>query len=180
PRRGPARGRRRPEGGGPDADPDTHRHGRPAPGGSLFPRGGRRHGPAGRRRLVPRQRRMEGPRRVPPGDGRPARKRPERADRAGRFRGQSRHDRRAFRLVTPRDRSRAMTRPQALLTLTALLALSATPARAAEAPKESDYYAITTLPIPAGVVLEVGALELLPGDVLAVATRRGDIYLVDR
>lgn len=46
-------------------------------------------------------------------------------------------------------------------------------------PTESDYYEITTLPIPDGVVLEPGAIELLPDRRLAVATRRGEIYLVE-
>jgi glucose/arabinose dehydrogenase len=46
-------------------------------------------------------------------------------------------------------------------------------------PKESDYYKITDLPIPAGVVLEVGSVELLPGKILAASSRRGDIYLVE-
>lgn len=46
-------------------------------------------------------------------------------------------------------------------------------------PKESDYYAIQTLPIPQGVVLEVGAIEPLPGGRIAAASRRGEIWLVD-
>ncbi|MCA9155390.1 MAG: hypothetical protein KDA38_11415, partial [Planctomycetales bacterium] len=46
-------------------------------------------------------------------------------------------------------------------------------------PTEADYYKLTTLPIPQGVVLEASALEMLPGDRLAVASRRGDIYLVE-
>jgi glucose/arabinose dehydrogenase len=47
-------------------------------------------------------------------------------------------------------------------------------------PKESDFYQITDIPIPLGVVLEVGALEMMPGNVLAASSRRGDIYLIDR
>ena len=46
----------------------------------------------------------------------------------------------------------------------------------AESPKESDYYPITTLPIPEGVVLEVSGIEILPNQKIAVASRRGDIY----
>ncbi|GIW79559.1 MAG: hypothetical protein KatS3mg105_1366 [Gemmatales bacterium] len=46
-------------------------------------------------------------------------------------------------------------------------------------PTEDDYYPITTLPIPKGLVLEVGGLCLMPDGKLAVSTRRGDIYLVD-
>src|SRR5262245_29086142 len=47
------------------------------------------------------------------------------------------------------------------------------------APTEDDYYRLVTIPIPEGVVLEAGALEMMPGERLAVATRRGEIYLVD-
>ncbi|MBI1369272.1 MAG: hypothetical protein GC162_11550 [Planctomycetes bacterium] len=44
---------------------------------------------------------------------------------------------------------------------------------------ESEYYTIEELPIPEGVVLEVGAIEVLPHERLAVATRRGEIYIID-
>src|SRR3954470_19472403 len=47
------------------------------------------------------------------------------------------------------------------------------------APTESDFYRMTTLPIPEGVVLEVGGLETLPDGRLGVATRRGDVWIVD-
>ena len=50
---------------------------------------------------------------------------------------------------------------------------------AGKPPTEDDFYRITTLPIPKGVVLEAGGLELLPSGQLAVSSRRGDIYLVD-
>lgn len=53
------------------------------------------------------------------------------------------------------------------------------PSKAADRPDESDYYTISTYPVPDGVVLEVGALEWLPGGRLAVSTRRGEIYIVD-
>lgn len=43
-------------------------------------------------------------------------------------------------------------------------------------PKEEDYYKLTPLPIPAGVVLEAGGLEILPDGRLAVSTRRGEIW----
>lgn len=48
----------------------------------------------------------------------------------------------------------------------------------AQAPTEDDYYPITPFKIPEKLVLEAGALEMLPGNTLAVATRRGDVYLV--
>ena len=42
---------------------------------------------------------------------------------------------------------------------------------------ESDYYQIVTVPIPAGIVLEAGALQVMPDGKLAVASRIGDIYM---
>lgn len=44
---------------------------------------------------------------------------------------------------------------------------------------EEDYYRIVPLPIPEGVVLEVGGLTLTESGRLAVCTRRGDVYFVD-
>lgn len=52
-------------------------------------------------------------------------------------------------------------------------------ARALEpTPAEAEYYPLVTLPIPDGVVLEAGALDMSPEGKLAVATRRGEIYLI--
>lgn len=45
-------------------------------------------------------------------------------------------------------------------------------------PVESDYYELIRYPIPEGIVLEAGAIELLPDGQVAVATRRGQIYFV--
>src|SRR5688572_18378249 len=47
------------------------------------------------------------------------------------------------------------------------------------APKESDCYKIHTFSIPESITLECGALEFMPDGRLAVATRFGDIYLVN-
>jgi glucose/arabinose dehydrogenase/azurin len=47
------------------------------------------------------------------------------------------------------------------------------------AARESEYYRISTLPVPEGVVLEVGGLETMPDGRLAIATRRGDVWLVE-
>lgn len=47
-------------------------------------------------------------------------------------------------------------------------------------PKEEDFYRMIELPIPEHVNLEAGGLELLPDGKLAVSTRRGDIYLLDK
>lgn len=44
---------------------------------------------------------------------------------------------------------------------------------------ESDYYRILTLPIPEEIVLEAGAIQVLDGQKIAVATRLGDIYLIE-
>jgi glucose/arabinose dehydrogenase len=67
----------------------------------------------------------------------------------------------------------------ALLLFAASLAVPA-PRLAADDknPKESDYYQLEALPIPQGVVLEAGGLQLMPDGRLAVSTRRGDIYMV--
>jgi glucose/arabinose dehydrogenase len=44
--------------------------------------------------------------------------------------------------------------------------------------KEEDFYPLFELPIPEGVVLESGALELMPDGKLAASSRRGDVYLI--
>ncbi len=65
--------------------------------------------------------------------------------------------------------------------LTCCLALCSTVALADDKnPKEADYYKLTPLPIPEGLVLEAGGLELMSDGQMAVSTRRGDIYLVDK
>ncbi len=46
--------------------------------------------------------------------------------------------------------------------------------------KEAEYYRIITLPIPEGLNLEAGALQWLGQGRLAVATRQGDIFMVER
>jgi hypothetical protein len=46
--------------------------------------------------------------------------------------------------------------------------------------EEDRYYRILRLPLPEGVQLEPGGLEWMPGDRLAVSTRIGDVFLVDR
>ena len=44
--------------------------------------------------------------------------------------------------------------------------------------KEEDFYTVSTVPIPEGVVLEVGGMTFLPNDALAVATRRGEVWTI--
>jgi hypothetical protein len=49
----------------------------------------------------------------------------------------------------------------------------------AEPPTEDDYYRILRFPVQDRPVLEAGALETLPDGQLAVATRRGEIWLLE-
>ena len=53
------------------------------------------------------------------------------------------------------------------------------PGDVARPPGENDYYRMSTIPIPESVVLEVGGLETLPDGRLAIATRRGEVWLVE-
>ncbi|HIG26841.1 MAG TPA: hypothetical protein EYQ50_03230 [Verrucomicrobiales bacterium] len=48
-----------------------------------------------------------------------------------------------------------------------------------DSPREEDYYRLTVLPIPEGVVLEGGGLQLMPDGKLAVGSRRGEIHMVE-
>jgi glucose/arabinose dehydrogenase len=61
------------------------------------------------------------------------------------------------------------------------LALQAAPARrtADVAAEENQYYQIVTVPIPDGILLEAGALQVMPNNKLAVSSRIGDIFLID-
>ena len=49
---------------------------------------------------------------------------------------------------------------------------------ATKAEQEAEYYPITTLPVPEGVVLEAGAIQVLPDQRIAVSTRLGEIWFV--
>jgi plastocyanin/glucose/arabinose dehydrogenase len=44
---------------------------------------------------------------------------------------------------------------------------------------EDDFYKMATLPIPEGVVLEVGGMVSLPNGNLAVSTRRGEVWMIE-
>ena len=50
----------------------------------------------------------------------------------------------------------------------------------AASPTESDFYRMIPFDIPPHINLEAGGLELMPDGKLAVSTRRGDIYLIDK
>ncbi len=69
------------------------------------------------------------------------------------------------------------------LTTTALVAatacLASHDARGQASPRESEFYSVTSVPMPEGAVIEPGGIELLPGDKVAVGTRRGDIWIVE-
>ncbi|SFF47755.1 c-type cytochrome [Thermoflexibacter ruber] len=62
-----------------------------------------------------------------------------------------------------------------LLSFSALSQSSETP----KLPTENDYYKMVTLPIPEGIILEGGGVESLPDGRLAVATRRGEVWLIE-
>jgi hypothetical protein len=66
-----------------------------------------------------------------------------------------------------------------LLSFAAALALALPAAHAAtKAEEEAAFYPITTIPVPEGIVLEAGAIQLLSDKRIAVSTRLGDIYFV--
>ncbi|MEO6527069.1 MAG: plastocyanin/azurin family copper-binding protein [Gemmatimonadaceae bacterium] len=66
-----------------------------------------------------------------------------------------------------------------LLPALASIALAQRPPQNQTAINEAEYYRMSTVPIPEGVVLEVGGLETMPDGRLAVATRRGDVWLIE-
>lgn len=46
-------------------------------------------------------------------------------------------------------------------------------------PTEDDYYPMYTVPVPEGILLEIGGVATLPDGRIAVATRRGDVWLIE-
>lgn len=50
---------------------------------------------------------------------------------------------------------------------------------AQDQPTEADYYPITTFETPEGVVLEASSFQMMPDGKLAVASRRGEIWMVE-
>ena len=46
-------------------------------------------------------------------------------------------------------------------------------------PKEEDYYRITKVPTPEGVLVEGGGVLALPDGTIAVCTRRGDVWIIE-
>lgn len=53
------------------------------------------------------------------------------------------------------------------------------PANAQESPMEEDYFKILRVKAPEGTLLEVGGLTVMPNGNLGVATRRGEVYVVE-
>jgi cytochrome c551/c552 len=49
----------------------------------------------------------------------------------------------------------------------------------ANPPTEDDYYKIVKLPMPEGLVMEVGGMTTYPNGDIAVCTRRGDVYIIE-
>src|SRR5437660_381913 len=47
-------------------------------------------------------------------------------------------------------------------------------------PVENDLYKMVSFDIPKQIMLEAGGIELMPDGKLAVSTRRGEIWLVDK
>ncbi|MDF1826139.1 MAG: hypothetical protein P1U68_15945 [Verrucomicrobiales bacterium] len=72
-----------------------------------------------------------------------------------------------------------MTQPSSLLCSTLFtLVFVCTPVLSAE-PTQADYYKITSIPAPDGVVIEGGSIEILPEGKIAVCTRRGQIWTLE-
>src|SRR5260370_33970945 len=65
----------------------------------------------------------------------------------------------------------------AVLLLLSSQVLSAQPAK--KAPTEDDYYKLLRFQVPEGVVLEAGAIEMMPDGKVAVSSRRGEIWMID-
>jgi glucose/arabinose dehydrogenase len=49
-----------------------------------------------------------------------------------------------------------------------------------KAPTEDDYYKMHRFTLPEGEVLEAGALEMMPDGKVALGTRRGEIWMIDK
>ena len=69
-----------------------------------------------------------------------------------------------------------------VLTISGLLTaplLSAQDSLASNLPTEDTYYRIVKIPIPEGIVLEVGGICALPNGNIAASTRRGDVWVIE-
>ena len=86
---------------------------------------------------------------------------------------------RAASVAHARSILRAAAWSVVLLSVAPALAPAQRPQESAIAAKEAEFYRISTVAVPEGVVLEVGGLETMPDGRLAVATRRGDVWLIE-
>lgn len=66
-----------------------------------------------------------------------------------------------------------------LLVAVGVLILACQTSRAQESPKEEDFFKIMKVVAPEGTLLEVGGLTTLPDGNLGIATRRGDVWIVE-
>jgi cytochrome c551/c552 len=66
-----------------------------------------------------------------------------------------------------------------LVLLLATISMNALQAQSLKAPNEEDYYRIMTIPVPEGILLEVGGVATMPDGRIAVATRRGDVWMIE-
>ncbi|WP_242920629.1 hypothetical protein [Pontibacter liquoris] len=66
-----------------------------------------------------------------------------------------------------------------MMFVTAVMAGLSTAALAQESPKEEDFFRITGVSIPEGVLLEVGGMVRLPNGDLGISTRRGEVYIAE-
>jgi cytochrome c551/c552 len=71
------------------------------------------------------------------------------------------------------------TRSFGFLSITCLVFFISSTVIAQEAPSEDDFFKITPVLSPQDAMLEVGGLAVMPDGNLALATRRGDIYIVE-
>lgn len=65
-----------------------------------------------------------------------------------------------------------------ILLVTAVVIGSLSAQASAQTPTESDYYRLTPITVPQGIVLEAGGIHPLGDGKIAVSTRRGEIYTI--
>ncbi len=65
------------------------------------------------------------------------------------------------------------------LPLLALVVWGLTNTYAQNVPTESDYYRLTTVPVPEGIELEGGGVTVLQDGSVGVSTRRGDVWIIE-
>jgi cytochrome c551/c552 len=74
--------------------------------------------------------------------------------------------------------SEIISTPWCILILFFVLGLNTSSAQHV-VPTEDDYYKIITLPVPEGILLEVGGVATMPDGRIAICTRRGDVWLIE-